>query len=45
MRETLDPGSILLHVMVCEDLSIKPSILIEYVETTRTYAWNEIEFR
>ena len=27
-----------------EDLSIKPSILIEYVETKHMYARNEIKF-
>ena len=30
MLETLDRGSILHHVTDCEDLSIEPSILIEY---------------
>ena len=45
LRETLDRGSILNHVTDCEDLSIEPSILIEYVETTLTYALNEIQFR
>ena len=45
LRETLDRGSILNHVTDCEDLSIEPSILIEYVETIRRYTWNEIKFR
>ena len=45
MCETLDQGRVLHHVMDCEDLSIKPSIIIEYVETTRMYVLNEIKFR
>ena len=45
MCETLDRGSILYHVTDCEDLSVEPSILIEYVELTRRYEWNEIKFR
>ena len=45
LRETLDRGSILNHVTNCEDLSIEPSILIEYEKTTLTYALSEIKFR
>ena len=33
------------HVTDCEDLTIEPSILIEYVETTCTQELNEIKFR
>ena len=46
MHETLGRGNILHHVTdyELEDLSIKPSILIEYVETKHMYARNEIKF-